>query len=77
MSTMVEDLFAKAATLPEDDRATLAALLLDSIEDEAGDEGVEEAWATEVGRRMANYRAGNVQTVGWSELRERLHRRAR
>ncbi|MEA2327976.1 MAG: putative addiction module component, partial [Thermoanaerobaculia bacterium] len=56
---------------------TLAALLLDSIEDEAGDEGVEEAWATEVGRRMANYRAGNVQTVGWSELRERLHRRAR
>jgi hypothetical protein len=26
---------------------------------------------------MANYRAGNVQTVGWSELRERLHRRAR
>jgi putative addiction module component (TIGR02574 family) len=77
MSTMVEDLFAKAATLPEDDRAALAALLLDSLEDEANDEGVEEAWAAEVSRRMANYRAGNVQTIGWSELRERLHRRAR
>jgi hypothetical protein len=24
---------------------------------------------------MANYRAGNAQTIGWSELRERLHRR--
>jgi putative addiction module component (TIGR02574 family) len=77
MSTMVEDLFAKAATLPEDDRAALAALLLDSLGDEPGDEGVEEAWAAEVGRRMANYRAGNVETIGWSELRDRLHRRAR
>ena len=76
MST-VEDLFAKAAALPEDDRAALAARLLDSLEDEASDEDVEEAWAAEVRRRMANYRAGNVQTIGWSELRERLHRRAR
>jgi putative addiction module component (TIGR02574 family) len=75
--SIVEDLFAKAVTLPEDDRAALAALLLDSLEDEASDENVEEAWAAEVQRRMANYRAGNVQTIGWTELRERLHRRAR
>jgi putative addiction module component (TIGR02574 family) len=75
--SIVEDLFAKAVTLPEDDRAALAALLLDSLEDEASDEDVEKAWAAEVQRRMANYRAGNVQTIGWSELRERLHRRAR
>jgi putative addiction module component (TIGR02574 family) len=75
--SIVEDLFAKAVTLPEDDRAALAALLLDSLEDEASDEDVEEAWAAEVRRRMANYRAGKVQTIGWTELRERLHRRAR
>jgi putative addiction module component (TIGR02574 family) len=75
--SIVEDLFAKAVTLPEDDRAELAALLLDSLEDEATDKDVEEAWAVEVRRRMANYRAGNVQTIGWSELRERLHRRTR
>lgn len=74
--SIVEDLFAKAAKLPDEDRAALAALLLDSLEAE-GDEDVEEAWAAEVQRRMANYRAGNVQTIGWSELRERLHRRAR
>ena len=75
--TIVEDLFAKAVTLPEDDRAALAALLLDSLEDETSDKDVEEAWAAEVQRRMANYRAGNAQTIGWSELRERLHRRIR
>jgi putative addiction module component (TIGR02574 family) len=77
MRTVVEDLFAKAATLPEDDRAALAARLLDSLEDEPSDERAEEAWATEVERRIANYRAGNAQTIGWSELRERLHRRIR
>lgn len=75
--SIVEDLFAKAVMLPEQDRAALAALLLDSLEDDASDEDVEEAWAAEVQRRMANYRAGNVQTIGWSELRERLHRRVR
>jgi putative addiction module component (TIGR02574 family) len=44
----------------------------DLFEDYESDEGVEEAWATEVQRRMASYRAGNVQTVGRSELRDRL-----
>ena len=57
--------------------AQLAALLLDSLEDDQSDEDVQAAWAAEVQRRMANYRAGNVQTIGWSELRERLHRRIR
>jgi putative addiction module component (TIGR02574 family) len=75
--SIVEDLFAKAVTLSENDRATLAALLLESLEDEQSDEDVQAAWASEVQRRMANYRAGNVQTIGWSELRERLHRRIR
>lgn len=48
-------------------------MVKDLFEDHESDEGVEEAWAIEVQRRMASYRAGNVQTVGWSELRESLH----
>jgi putative addiction module component (TIGR02574 family) len=74
MSTMVDDLFAKAAVLSDDERATLAGLLIESLESGPADAGVEEAWEAEVERRMADYRAGRVQTVGWSELRERLHR---
>ena len=74
MSAMVDDLFAKAAVLSDEERATLAALLIGSLESGPADAGVEEAWAAEVERRMADYRAGRVQTVGWSELRERLHR---
>jgi len=76
MSRAVQDLYEKAAELPSDDRAELAGLLLESIEEPA-DEGVEEAWAAEIERRMAEYRAGRVKTIPWSEVRARLHRSGR
>jgi len=76
MSRAVQDLYEKAAELPPDDRAELAGLLLESIEEPA-DEGVEEAWAAEIERRMAEYRAGRVKTIPWSEVRARLHRSGR
>jgi putative addiction module component (TIGR02574 family) len=69
----VEELYEKAAELPPSDRAELAGLLLESIEDEP-DEGVEEAWAAEIERRMVDYRAGRVRTIPWSEVRAYLHR---
>jgi putative addiction module component (TIGR02574 family) len=73
MSRAVQDLYAKASELTAKDRAELAGLLLESIEEPA-DEGVEEAWAAEIERRMAEYRAGHVKTIPWSEVRGRLHR---
>ena len=73
MTRAVEELYEKAAQLPADDRAELAGLLLESIEDEP-EEGVEEAWAAEIERRMADYRAGRVKTIPWTEVRARLHR---
>jgi len=48
----------------------------DLVEDSTPDETAAEAWAAEVKQRMANYRAGKIETIGWSELRERLHTRA-
>jgi putative addiction module component (TIGR02574 family) len=74
MSVTVDDLFAIAAVLSDEERAALAGLLIESLESGAADAGAQEAWAIEVERRMADYRAGRGQTVGWSELRERLHR---
>lgn len=73
MTRAVEELYEQASQLPVEDRAELAGLLLESIEDPP-DEGVEEAWAAEVERRMAEYRAGRVKTIPWSELRAHLHR---
>ena len=73
VSRAIEDLYEQASRLSVEDRAELAGLLLESIEEEP-DEQVEEAWAAEIERRMADYRAGRVKTIPWSELRARLHR---
>jgi putative addiction module component (TIGR02574 family) len=69
----VEELYERASELTPSDRAELAGLLLESIEDEP-DEGVEEAWAVEIERRIADYRAGRVRMIPWPEARAYLHR---
>jgi putative addiction module component (TIGR02574 family) len=73
MTRAVEELYEQASHLPAEDRAELAGKLLESIE-HPPDEGVEEAWAAEIERRMAEYRAGRVKTIPWSEVRAHLHR---
>jgi len=72
MTRAVEELYEQASQLPAEDRAELAGRLLESID--PPDEGVEEAWAAEIERRMVEYRAGRVKTIPWSEVRARLHR---
>jgi putative addiction module component (TIGR02574 family) len=74
MSPSVRDLYEKAAELPPGERAELAGLLLESLEERPADEGVEAAWAKEIERRMADYRAGRVKTLSWQEVRAHLHR---
>lgn len=76
MTSAVQDLYEKAAELSPEERAALAALLLESLEG-APDEGAEDAWASEIDRRMADYRAGRIKTISWQEVRARLHRRDR
>lgn len=73
MSEAVRHLYDQAAELPVEDRAELAGLLLESLE-EAQDHDVEDAWAAEIARRMTDYRAGRVKTISWQELRAHLHR---
>jgi len=73
MTRPVEELLEQASELTPNDRAELAGRLLESIE-EPPDADVEEAWAAEIERRMADYRAGRVTTIPWSEVRAHLHR---
>jgi len=73
MTNAVRDLYEKASQLSEGDRAELAALLLESL-DKPSDPEVEEAWAREIERRLAEYRAGRIRTIPWQELRAQLHR---
>ena len=74
MSTHVAELFKKASILSEEERATLAGLLIESLESEV-DSDVEEAWRAEIERRVAELDAGTVETVPWEVVRAELLRR--
>ena len=74
MSTHVTELFEKASSLSERERATLAGLLIDSLESEI-DPDVEEAWRVEIERRLAELDSGTVQTVPWETVKAKLLQR--
>jgi putative addiction module component (TIGR02574 family) len=58
------EIFREATELSEQDRATLAGLLIESLEGEP-DPDVEAAWAAEIERRVAELDAGTVKTNPW------------
>jgi putative addiction module component (TIGR02574 family) len=74
MSTHVTELFAKASTLSDEERATLAGLLIESLESEV-DSDVEEAWRVEIERRVAELDSGTAETVPWEVVKAELFRR--
>lgn len=73
MTEAVQQLKSQASALSSAERADLAYYLLISLEPD--EEGAEEAWRTEIARRVAEIRSG--QAVGrpiddvLAELRER------
>lgn len=71
MKPETDELLERALKLPPEARAALAGHLIDSL-DETVDEGVEEAWATEVAQRLKGLREGRVELVPWSEARRRI-----
>jgi putative addiction module component (TIGR02574 family) len=62
MSTLVDELSARAKSLPAEDRARLAEELLDSLDSEV-DSDAEAAWDREIERRVAEIEAGTVELV--------------
>ena len=71
MATPVEDLFRRASYLDQNDRATLAGLLLDSLEPEV-DKDIESAWLGEIERRIQDLDAGDVDLVPWEDIKGKL-----
>ena len=66
-------LLEQALTLPEHERAKIAARLLESLDDEAQSD-VDAAWAAEIERRCAAVDAGELQTSDWKDVRARIER---
>lgn len=68
METGLEKLAIEALRLTPAERATLAQLLLDSLDDgEEFDEDIDEAWAVEVDRRIAELDSGEVKGIPIAE----------
>jgi putative addiction module component (TIGR02574 family) len=76
MSTHVTELFARASNLSEQERATLAGLLIESLESEI-EPDLEEAWRDEIERRVAELDSGTAKTVPWQTVRAELLRRTK
>lgn len=74
MATSARKLYLLAMELEEEERVSLAGLLLDSLDTEV-EEGVEAAWLEEIERRMAELDSGDAELIPWDEVRERLLKR--
>lgn len=68
MKPEVDEIVRQALALDENDRAEVAARLLDSLEEDAE----EDAWVAELERRAVELESGAVQGIAWEDLRERL-----
>jgi putative addiction module component (TIGR02574 family) len=64
METQLEVLESEALKLSPGERAALAQRLLASLDEDAE---IEDAWAAEVGRRIADVESGAVQVIPIAE----------
>ena len=75
MARSGRDLFDEAMRLEPQERSTLMRLLIEALDADDPEEGVEDAWRVEIERRMAELDSGSVETIPWEEVRARLYRR--
>ena len=73
MTSRAQGLLREALTLPVDERATVAAELLASLDDDAVEDPaeVEAAWAAEIEKRARRVVAGESQGIPWTDVRAR------
>lgn len=66
-----EALYDEALSLDETERAKLARLLLESLENER-DDAADESWNETIARRARQIDDGSVTTVSWEDARAEL-----
>jgi putative addiction module component (TIGR02574 family) len=71
MTPQVSELLEKALSLSSQERGLLIDRLIETLDNDPAEAGVEEAWATEIKRRVDDIRSGRVKTIpGEQVLRE-------
>ena len=65
------DLLNNAMRLPDEQRAALAAALIESLDHEVDDDD-ETAWSAEIARRLREVESGQVKTIPWPQARQMI-----
>jgi putative addiction module component (TIGR02574 family) len=77
MTPQVSELLEKALTLSTQERGLLIDRLVETLDNEPAEEGVEAAWDEEIRRRVDDIRSVRVQTVPGEQVLGRLKARLR
>jgi putative addiction module component (TIGR02574 family) len=72
MTPQLSDLLEKALTLSTQDRGLLINRLIESLDEAPAEEGVEEAWAGEIKRRVDDIRSGKVKMLDGEQVLQGL-----
>jgi putative addiction module component (TIGR02574 family) len=77
MTPQVLEVLDKALALSVKERGLLIDRLVESLDDEPAEEGVEAAWDKEIKRRVDDVRSGRAKTVPGEQVLARLNARLR
>ncbi|HVI00646.1 MAG TPA: addiction module protein [Enhygromyxa sp.] len=72
MTDSTQSILDTAMSLPEDERAELAAILLDSVGDGRSEADIDAAWLAEAKRRLAAVRAGRATLIPTEDVEREL-----
>jgi len=72
ITPQASEVLQKALALSVQDRGALIDRLIQSIDDIPAEDGVEEAWASEIKLRVEEIRSGKAQMISAEEVRRRI-----
>jgi putative addiction module component (TIGR02574 family) len=77
MTPQVSELLEKALSLSTQERGLLIDRLIETLDNEPAEEGVEAAWDEEIKHRVDDIRSGRVKTIPGEQVLGRLKARLR
>jgi len=77
MSPQATELLEKALALSTQERGILINRLIESLDDERAEEGVETAWDEEIAKRVEDVRSGRVKLIPGKQVFARIRARRR
>jgi len=72
LTPQVSEVLEKALALSTQDRGLIISRLIESLDDEPAEEGVEKAWSDEIKRRVDDIRLGRIEMIPGEEVHRRL-----